>query len=523
MLTPLARPAGAVPGALCLFTALAFASASCTYKVPIDPGKMSPRHLGRGLAVVLVDGTQYWLDSPRVAEGALGGAPRHCSGPGCTAVNQGPMPLSAVASTSLVEVDHGKSVLAALGLAAASGVVIALAVANSSKPAPPPVYPSGGKGWSSCPHVYSWDGSAWQLDSDTYSVSYLAAAQRTAFGALEHLAEAGGQYRLRLVNELPETEHTDLLQLRVVDHPAGTSVLPDASGALHTFRGAQAPLAATDLRGADALAQVSARDGDEWRSDASGRRPDRPEDTRDGLLLQFARPPGARTAKLRIAARNTPWSGKMMEYLLGQRGSALPAWFARMNSDAGARAGLIGFLVREGMLQVQVRTAAGWQTRAVFWSAGPELVKEEAFALPIADASGDRLEVRLETAVGFWSVDSVAIDYGADEPITVRELAPGAAVDKDGRDLRGVLAAIDNSRYDTVPGDVAELAFAAPPRAPGLSRSFVLVTSGYYLPEVTPLADADPAAIDALMAVPGGASRRSLELLHAAVTTALLR
>src|SRR5262249_55669333 len=148
----------------------------------------------------------------------------------------------------------------------------------------------------------------WHLDSNTYSLSYFEAQQKTDHARLDHLAEVNKRYRLHLVDELPETEHTDLLDLRVVDHRAGSRVVPDASGRLHTFRDARPGLTATDLRGADALDLVWARDGREWRSDMSGRRPERPEDTRDGLLLRFARPAGAQTARLLIAARNTAWA-----------------------------------------------------------------------------------------------------------------------------------------------------------------------------------------------------------------------
>ncbi len=41
-------------------------------------------------------------------------------------------------------------------------------------------------------------------------------------------------------------------------------------------------------------------------------------------------------------------------------------------------------------------------------------------------------------------------------------------------------------------------------------RSFVLQTKGYYVPEITPAADADPAAMDSLMDSPFAASRLAL-------------
>jgi hypothetical protein len=284
---------------------------------------------------------------------------------------------------------------------------------------------------------------------------------------------------------------------------------------MHTFRDEEAPLAATDLRGADVRALLAARDGREWHSDPTHRDPERAADTRDGVVLRFRRPADAHRMKLRVAARNTWWAAEMMYTVLAGQGVGLPAWFARMNNDAQARAQLNDFLEREGMLHVQVHTRAGWVTRGLFWAAGPEVVKEEAFDLPIDDAAGPDLEVRLETAVDFWSVDAVAASFGPDEPVTVRELAASEAHTSAGRDVTALFANADGRRFDTVRGDVAELTFDAPPPAPATERSFVLVSRGYYIPDVQPAKDADPEALAALMAVPGAASRLSLELLLA--------
>lgn len=504
--------------AVCLLSSLSLAS--CTYLQPIAARDVAEKGSPFGVEVVLHDGTRYHLDHPRVAGDSLAGFPQGCEGPACQRVQRGSVALSEVASVEARKVSSAPAVLLVAGLAVATVAVAVAATSSRTTPGPPPPpAPTGsGSDWKmgSCPHVYSWDGAAWTLDSDTYSVSYFSSQPRTAYDRLDHLAEVGGRYRLRLVNELPETEHTDLLRLQVVDHPAGTSVVPDASGALHTFRHPQPPLAAADLRGADALSEVSARDGREWRSDPSGRATEREGDARDGLELRFARPPGASTAKLRVAAHSTQWAAQMMGVLLASRTEGLPAWLARLDADDAARAGFLGALGREGMLRIQVRTASGWSTRGTFWSPGPEVVKEQAFTLPIADAAGDALEVRLETAVGFWTLDAVAIDYGPDEPVAVRELTPSTARAPDGHDLAAVLADADGRRYDTATGDVAEITFAAPPPArAGVERSLVLVSAGYYVPQVAPAKDADPEALDALLAVPGGASLLALDLLNA--------
>ncbi len=147
----------------------------------------------------------------------------------------------------------------------------------------------------------------------------------------------------------------------------------------------------------------------------------------------------------------------------------------------------------------------------MFWAAGSEIVKEEAFELAVGDLPGDTLEIELESALDFWSVDAVTVAYEENEPTVVHELTATTARTSDGRDLTTVLAQRDAVRFDTVRGDVAELSFAAPaPPAAGTVRSFVLETNGYYVPEVAPAADADPREMDALMDTPFAASRLAL-------------
>jgi hypothetical protein len=256
---------------------------------------------------------------------------------------------------------------------------------------------------------------------------------------------------------------------------------------------------------------VTSKDDREWSSDRGGRDANRDDDARDGLRLVFTKPIDAKTARLRVAAHNTDWAGDMLGYLLSQRGNTLPAWFTKMNTDANARAELMTFLVREGMLNVRVKTPAGWATRGVFWAAGSEIVKEEAFELSVSDIPGDKLEIELESALDFWSIDAASIVYGKDEPIVVRDLSPSSARTNDGRDVASMLGRADGVRFDTVKGVTAELSFDAPPEpAPGWVRSFILETSGYYVPEIAPALLANPDAMDAIMAKPFAASRLAL-------------
>lgn len=495
--------------------------AGCT-KRPISANEVS-REERPDVEMRLADGTFVRLEDAQSSEGSICGRLLTCSGRSCPTVRMRQCVTKEDIATIHVHEVNKNAIAAGVIVGISAAVVVGAVIVSTNNShekthsdyAPSRTTSTYGDGlqgsFGSCPRIYSWSGEGWRLDSGTYGLSYFEAAPRTDFDRLDHVAADHGAYRLRLVNEEDETEHTDLVRLRVVDHPAGTRIVPTESGQLLTFRDEVTPREAKDLRGRDALDLVRAADNREWTSDLEDRRLVRASDARDGLRFVFAKPHDAKLAKLSVAAHNTKWAGQMLGYLLAHRGPDLPAWWARMNADAKARGEFEAFMAREGMLQVRVRTSAGWKTRAVFWPAGPEIAKEEAFELAVDDVPGDTVEIELESALDFWSIDAASMAYGENEPILVRDLSPTSARTDQGKDITALLAQADGQRFTTVRGEGAELVFTAPaPAAAGSRRSFIVETKGYDLPNITPAPDADPAAMDALLHDPFAASRLAL-------------
>ena len=517
----------AVSRAIAASTALVFAVSACGHTILLTEGALREKTQSR-VELVLYDGTELVVRGAHVGDDdIIRGHVADCAGSSCDdAAREGGVALGAVRKMTTYVPDQAATAAWVVGTVLVLGTLsvagLAAAASSSGHSSPPP---STTVANDSCPRMYTWNGSDWQLDSGTFGGSFFAAAQLTDHDLLEHLEPQDGKLRMRLLDELPETEYTDALTLRVVDHPNGTRVVPTAAGKLLTFRAPAPPLVATDLRGKDALDAVSARDDREWTSDLSNRNPERSGDARDGLLLDFAKPRGAKRAKVWVAARNTPWSSSMLEYLLSLLGPALPGWYATMNADASARKAFSGFMEKEGSLVVNVRTPGGaWAQRGLVSLAGPEILKDQALEFAVDDLPGDRFTLRLDAPVSFWSIDSVAVSFEEDEALEVRDLSPVTAAADGGTSVLRELSAIDGSHYRAVTGNRAELAFDAPavPR-PGMSRSYVLVSTGYYVPDVPPSPVADPAEFLRVTADPDVASRQALTLLNTALARQLLR
>ena len=82
----------------------------------------------------------------------------------------------------------------------------------------------------SCPHLYAFDGEGYRLDADLASGALYVGAERDDLDRLESLKETDGEYRLRIQDDLDETDHIDSLSLLYVDHPRGQELLPTQTG-----------------------------------------------------------------------------------------------------------------------------------------------------------------------------------------------------------------------------------------------------------------------------------------------------
>jgi hypothetical protein len=194
------------------------------------------------------------------------------------------VPLDEISAVDARGVDGGRTAAAVLGVALAAALIVVVATAE---PHDKTVSCSDSEFFGgeicSCPFVYSWDGKAWRLDSGTFGGAITRGAARTDVDNLIYATPTDGVLRLKLANELNETDYVDALSVLAVDHAGTVTVAPDGNGRLHTIGESTLPTRAVDFRGRDMLARIAAPDGVSWESAVTGRDTSRLEDVRDGL------------------------------------------------------------------------------------------------------------------------------------------------------------------------------------------------------------------------------------------------
>jgi hypothetical protein len=445
---------------------------------------------------------KFVLTNARIGDGCL---------TGYKGEKQIKIPLSYIESIRIVDSDnYWHIVLAALAVGVAAGAIgveVALSVEESRAPSPPP---SDG----SCPYVYSFDGEQYVFDAEPYGGSISRGLKRTEWCGLEHLQESNGNYALRVANELRETQHIDEMGLVIVDHPPATGVAPNIRGRIHTIKEPRLPDRARDRRGNDILPFLSERDGVFWKTGPGEIDPDGGDDLRDDLILDFPKPEKADRVKLLVNCSTTRWGTQVAREFLAVYGTALPEWYAEIDSAGPALRKILDWYYREELyiMQVQVFTGEGWRSRGEIFGGGPFASKDKVYVLDLSDVRGDKLRIRLRPPAHFWKLDYLAVDYSEDLPVAVSEVAATRAVDNRGNDVTALLAKNDDACL-VLPriGDSAELLFRAPPRRAGLERTVILKAGGYYKIHLEPRGEPRADIIDQLNNQPGFSLRYALK------------
>lgn len=488
------------------WVALAAFGLSCsTWKSPeVPPAQVVTERHPDHVRVQRMSGDAIEIWGPQIAGDSLIGTRKHVEAGDTT--GRVAVALADIRQLEVRGTSAGKTVLLAVGIGVGALLIVAVAAAASGDWGWGGGSSSGSDSYYSCPFVYAWNGHDWQLASGTFGGAIMPALARTAVDNLPAMPP-GATLRLRLTNELRETDYVDRVGVLAVDHPPGVTVAPDGQGRLHSVGPLTQPLAARDFRGHDALARVRAADGWAWESGPAGRDSSVAADVRDGLELTFRRPAGASGAQLVIDGANTAWAEYMMGRFVMLHGTGTQAWYDSVAANPALAAQIGAMMAREIYLGVFLDVGGRWERRGTVREAGPEVWKRQVVPLDLRGVTGDVIRVRLESAPALWLVDRVAMDYSAPVPLASRTLAPVRAVDYRGTDVRAQVLDVDGRSYRLEPGDGAELVFDVPPVPRGQTRSYVLVTHGWYRLHVPARGAPETALLERALTEPLAASR----------------
>jgi hypothetical protein len=329
---------------------------------------------------------------------------------------------------------------------------------------------------SSCPFVYTNDGTAFHFTGEMYGGAIYSPLERDDYMPLPGFKAVDNQYQLKISNELLEKQYTDLAELMVVQHPLHSKVIIDKNGDIQTILSPSAPVKAISLNHVDYTNPLSFNDGSSFLFNEDGAK----EDAMSSVTMTFKKPIDAKSAKLVINAKNSYW----LDYMYGKFNELFGTSFNKFSEkqkNAPAER-MINWQLSQGIpLKVYIETQDGWKFVDYFNSVGPLASRDLVMPIDVSEIKGESVNIRLECGFMFWEVDYAAMDFSKNIPVEITRLVPTSAMDEKGHDVSALLKASDK-KYLIQPEVGDEVVVTYPGTAVNAShqQTAFLHSRGYY-------------------------------------------
>jgi hypothetical protein len=299
---------------------------------------------------------------------------------------------------------------------------------------------------SSCPWVYTWDGTQFQRDNDIYSVARDVTGKYRDYYLLQQpLTTQDGQYPLQIRETESEESWTDYAGLLAVDHDADTCIAPDNQGNIFAYHPASlvAPVSAQSSAGSNVLSLVNAKDGNGFAAYSQ-----------DFVDVDFGAADVSKGAILVLRVKG------FMD------GTGDPKPFI------GPPAVVVQTLGTNGQYQEVGRLLPRFEFSECAFNLAPYL----------PDSAG-KVRVRLSSIsheTKYHLIDYVALAAEPEPAKQIQNLALAAA-SYAGQDITSKLAATDGNSVYLNTGNQFSLTFAGAAQSLA-KRDFIFVSEGYYIP-----------------------------------------
>lgn len=336
-------------------------------------------------------------------------------------------------------------------------------------------YPEPLGGGSSCPTLYAWNGSAYELDGEAFGTA-LGKALETETGTVLHsLKPAEDLLRVRISNERPETHYLNSVRLYSVAHDPRSRVVLDGQNRPWSASHPLQPVSATDHSGRSVLSLIGASDNATWCSDLAKALPGL--DFKDEIILEFEAGKSS-MAGVMIRAINSRLSAVAFQKLYEVLGNeAIDFVFAAERDPEMIL--LLKQWLDIASLHVSYLTRDGWKEAGTVLPEASEVQFERLVLLDPASVDQDHLTIKLSALAGVWEINSVTVDYTLGPPLL---MSPAPMISSRGpRQFTSgdTILHSDGAYLMLWPGDNLFLEYEQPQTMRTESVTYVLLTKGY--------------------------------------------
>jgi hypothetical protein len=361
-------------------------------------------------------------------------------------------------------------ILGTVSTVSAAVVLVAILTTSGSSPAPPPTTTG-----SSCPFVFTFDGTQYFFAGEIYSGAVYPAMERHDYLSLPNLLPVENTYHLYLKNQQREIQFTNMTELFVIDHPENSNLYIDKYGNPFSTLAIARPTAATDSEGKSHLDVLSESDDLVYWSIPAYK----DHKLQDELILTFHVPEGCKTGKLILRARNSILVDYSYEKYISMFGDKLAKRQDVINKRPVEE--LQKWTLDQHIpLSVYLEEGTSWKFVDCFNPPGPMAFRDDIMKIDLSGKSQD-IKIKLEAGKLFWEIDQVGMDFSTDYTVSYTMVKPYQATDQDSVNVLSQIL-FDDENYLVQPkiGDETELLFHVPNQQAGLKRSVYLHGKGHY-------------------------------------------
>jgi len=327
----------------------------------------------------------------------------------------------------------------------------------------------------SCPFIYTNSGDGYAFAGEIYSGAIYAPLERNDYLLLPEIVEENGILKLKMTNELPEIQYTNLAELFVIDHGENREVLVDKYGNYQVSADPEHPVEAFNFNGENILEILSDKDSACY----FGVNPGAGIPLTDGAIATFELPPDVSSGKLFLRARNSFWVDIVYKNFNSMLGSYGDNWSKKQNVSDGNK--LAEWTLSQKIpLMVYVEKNGEWTFCDYFNPAGPMALKDDVIPIDLSGLAPGKIRIKVESGTNFWEIDYLAIDFTKNPPLDVKRLALKSAFNERDEKISELLKYDDLKYYvQSDNKNSATLAFQNVEQTLP-ERTVILHSKGYY-------------------------------------------
>lgn len=361
---------------------------------------------------------------------------------------------------------NANHIISSVGIAVGAVALISAIVIGSS----------GSKNNSSdtcnCPQLYMENNGTYSFTSGLYSGAVYSPLERTDYLPLKNTAINNDTLSFKISNANNEEQFINNVSLLQVIHSSNSSVLPDRHGAFYSYNSLQPPVHVGADKNNNIQNALQRTDEQYYSFDNTAN-----SNGFSDVTLDFKKPPTTQ-AKLVIHARNSFWGGLLHKEMLHYFGDNFEKWRAKQEKEDSKQ--LEKWLTDQALpLMVYVKQGNEWKFVDYFPMIGNTASRDMIMQIDTKNITGDKLQIKLETAYRFWDLDFAAMDYSENENFTVNNIQPQLAVKSNDADQKEALQRSDKIYTHLTDSDYISFRYYIP-LAENNSSSLFLVSGGYY-------------------------------------------